>query len=65
MLGKVSKDYMNVYYFKFITDGICVVSNNTLTLSKPWFPFLDNEDFESVGVYGSCCFFIRVIPSAG
>lgn len=56
---------MNVYYFKFITDGICVVSNNTLTLSKPWFPFLDNEDFESVGVYGSCCFFIRVIPSAG
>ena len=40
LLGRVSKDYMNVYYFKFITDGICVVSDNTLTLSKPWFPFL-------------------------
>lgn len=58
--GKVSKDCMNVYSFKFITCGIRVVSDNPFILSKPWFPFLDNEDFESHSLYGSFSFFIQL-----
>lgn len=62
--GKASTGYMNAYYFKLITSGVPVVSDNPLILSNPWFPFRDSEDFESCSLCGSFSFFIdRVIPS--
>lgn len=47
-------------WIKFVVGGMCVVSDKPLALSKPWFPFLDNEDFESHRLCGSFCFFVRL-----
>lgn len=51
---------MSICCFKFITYGIHVISDNPLILSRPWFPFLDNDEFESNDLHGSFHFFIRL-----